>query len=269
MPVSRLKTALAVTSLAAGAATLSIPHAASAAPEPSPLNFTCPNGYSGTIVSATPLTPEQIAAACRRGPAMTVRPVTDVRPELIAQEATAVPDRPRDPPGLPVTPGIPVLNCSQSANNPALADLSTAAGAWTLRNPGGTTASTAALSHVSWSLVPGSQWIGPVGGQTNAAAGTWTYTRQVRINPCPQGKAAVLTVAFRADNAATFKLMQGSSVITSKAQGGTTNYGFLPASLTNHTYTFPVGANGVYTVVFEVNNIGGPSGLSSMVKLTR
>ena len=110
--------------------------------------------------------------------------------------------------------------------------------------------------------MPGAQWIGPAGAPQTA--GTYTFQTRVRINPCPNGRPAQVSAAFRADNKATLSV--GTATIN---QAGTPNYGFLPASLSNGSYTFPAGTSGVQTITITVNNIGGPTGLSAKIGVTR
>ena len=157
--------------------------------------------------------------------------------------------------------GIPVLSCSNSAVNPAAADLSTGVANWTVSGPSGSGAAVSA-GNVAWSAVPGAQWIGPAGAPQTA--GTYTFQTRVRINPCPNGRPAQVSAAFRADNKATLSV--GTATIN---QAGTPNYGFLPASLSNGSYTFPAGTSGVQTITITVNNIGGPTGLSAKIGVTR
>ena len=44
---------------------------------------------------------------------------------------------------------------------------------------------------------------------------------------------------------------------------------FLPASVTNHSYTFPVGASGTYTIELGVQNTSGPTGAAMNVFMSR
>lgn len=288
MSIQSIKTCLAIAGMLSTAAAIAIPGSAGAVPRlgtysvicadgadisvvspgpPDPMSVCGGHGYNGGKISPTGprvLTEAQALPAGVRADAVAA---PDAATEAWTGEA-AVPDRPRDA-GAAGGGNIPVLNCSQSQNSPALLDLSTAASSgWSLANTGGASVPLMAASNVAWSAVPGGQWVGP--GGASAAIGTWTYARQVRINACPKGRSATLTVVYRSDNRATFQVKDPSSaVITTANQTGTTNYGFLPASLTNHSYTFAPGANGVYTLVFSVANISGPTGLSAKVALAR
>ena len=164
------------------------------------------------------------------------------------------------PPGS-TNGAVAVLNCSNSANNPAHVDLSTGQPGWTLTGPSGPAAIVLA-SNVAWSAVAGAPWIGPA---APAVIGVYTYKTQVRINPCPKGRAARIAVTYRADNIGT--LFVGG--VQQQAQLGTYNYGFLPASLTTKTVVLPVGTSGIQTIELRVQNTGGPTGLAANVQVTR
>ena len=157
--------------------------------------------------------------------------------------------------------GIPVLNCSNSPNNPPLVNLSTGQPGWTLTPPSGS-AGIVPASNVSWSVVPGAQWVGP---STPATIGTYIYKTQVKINACPRGRPAQIAVTYRADNTGTL-FVNGAQAQT---QAGTPNYGFLPASLTTTTVVLPIGASGIQTIELRVQNTGGSTGLSANIQVTR
>ncbi|MCY7279585.1 MAG: hypothetical protein LH610_01565 [Sphingomonas bacterium] len=157
--------------------------------------------------------------------------------------------------------GIPVLNCSNSSNNPPQVDLSTGQSGWTLNAPSGAVG-IAPASNVSWSAVAGAQWIGPA---APSAIGLYTYTTQVRFNACPKGRAAQIAVTYRADNIATL-FVNG---VQSQTQAGTYNYGFLPASQTTKTVVFPTGTSGVQIIELRVQNTSGPTGLAANIQVTR
>ena len=174
----------------------------------------------------------------------------------------ATPLHPTDPlPPRNTNGAVAVLNCSNSANNPAHVDLSTGQPGWTLTGPSGPAAIVLA-SNVAWSAVAGAPWIGPA---APAVIGVYTYKTQVRINPCPKGRAARIAVTYRADNIGT--LFVGG--VQHQAQLGTYNYGFLPASLTTKTVVLPVGTSGIQTIELRVQNTGGPTGLAANVQVTR
>lgn len=167
----------------------------------------------------------------------------------------------------PVDPNTAVFECVKPGNG-YLMDISTAPVGWSLKQPNGSPAPVNAANNVAWSAVQNAQWIGP--GGTSAANGVWTYSRKVRIAECPNRNPVKLSVAYRADNIGTLRVKNaGGTVITSANQAGTPNYGFLPASLTNHSYAFPVGANGIYTIELEVRNTSGPTGASMSVQMSR
>jgi hypothetical protein len=285
-----LRSALALAGLMSASAMVTAPHIASAAPIMNTYSVTCADGSDVTVQTASPPDAFSVCAGHGyNGGKIVVKPAigslsSAVRPDLAgpvradavsegstgasasdaaaAAQAAAVSDEPRGKPGLPT------LNCSNSPVNPAALNLSTGTGGWGLTNPGGSAAALNSASNVAWSAVSGGQWVGP--GGTSAATGTWTYSRQVRILACPRGNPARLTVSYRADNVGTLRVRDSSNALVTMAnQAGTPNYGFLPASLTNHSYTFPVGASGVYTILFEVRNSSGPTGLSANVNLTR
>lgn len=157
--------------------------------------------------------------------------------------------------------GIPVLNCSNSPNNPPMVDLSTGQPGWMLTTPSGS-AGIVPASNVSWSAVPGAQWVGP---STPAAVGTYIYKTRVKINSCPRGRPAQIAVTYRADNTGTL-FVNGAQAQT---QAGTPNYGFLPASQTTRTVILPVGASGIQTIELRVQNTSGPTGLSANIQVTR
>ena len=179
-----------------------------------------------------------------------------------AGQPAGEPRHPTDPlPPADANDGVPVLNCSNSANNPPQVNLSTGQPGWTLTGPAGA-ASIVPVSNVSWSAVAGAQWVGP---SSAAAIGTYVYKTQVRINACPKGRAAQIAVIYRADNIGTL-FVNGVQVQT---QAGTYNYGFLPASQTTKTVVLPVGTSGVQTIELRVQNTSGPTGLAASVFVTR
>lgn len=287
--------ALATTGLvaASGAVTLTAP--AQAAPVMSTYSVTCADGSDVTVVAPSP--PDGFTACIghgynggiirSKGP-LVLTEQAQIRPDIranaieqgdgaVASDAasgaaavgSAVPQRP-DRPSDPVAPsdGLPVLNCSNSKVNPPQVAMPTGQPGWSLKNPAGATVAINPASNVAWSAVPGAQWVGP--GGPLAANGTWTYTKRVRINACPNGQAAKLSASWRADNTGTLRVKDAGGVVLSTGnQAGTPNYGFLPASLSNLTFVFPVGASGVYTIEFAVKNTSGPTGLAGAVTLTR
>lgn len=175
----------------------------------------------------------------------------------------------------PAGENVPVLNCSQSAVNPASVNRSTGGAGWTLKLPSGMASNivpTPGMVPSPWSAVPGAQWVGPQGAPQTA--GVFTYETKVRVLKCPNGAPAKLTAQFRADNRGTLTLLDPSgAVIATMNQAGTPNYGFLPASLSPggapgvHTWTAP--SNGIYTVRLTVQNSGGPTGVAANVVFTR
>lgn len=171
--------------------------------------------------------------------------------------------------------GIPVLNCSQSPNNPVSINLSSGQPGWTLKLPNGsasTIAPTPSMVPSPWTAVPGAQWVGPQGAPTTP--GLFVYETKVRVLKCPNGQPAKITASFRADNIGTLTLLDPTgSPVTSMAQAGTANYGFLQASLSPsngpgvHSWSAPI--NGIYTIRMTVQNSGGPTGMATNVVLTR
>ena len=159
--------------------------------------------------------------------------------------------------------GFPVLNCSQSQNNPPSLNLSTGQPGWSVVLPGGGTSSVVPAANVSWSAVPGSAWVGPAGAPQTV--GIYAYSTRVKINACPNGRAAMIDVVYRADNTGTL-LIDGAVVQT---QAGTPNYGFLPASQTVKTFAFPVGTSGVHTITLRVQNTGSVTGVTAKVTASR
>lgn len=277
---------------ATGAAMLTAP--AQAAPNMSTYSVICADGSDVTVVA--PFPPSGLSACAGHGyNGGAIRPkgpriVTEqggIRPDLHAGEmqakdegsasaaaatvgaASAVPespDRPRGDEGA--GDGLPVLNCSNSKVNPPSISLATMPGTWQLKNPAGSLVPLLAVGNVAWSAVSGAQWVGP--GGSLAANGAWVYSRKVRINACPNGRQASLAASWRADNTGTLRVRDASgTVLTTGNQAGTPNYGFLPASLSNHTFVFPAGASGVYTIEFSVLNTSGPTGLAGTVSLSR
>ena len=169
---------------------------------------------------------------------------------------------PTDPlPPAGFNDGVPVLNCSKSANNPPQVDLSTGQPGWTLVGPAGAVGIVPA-GNVSWSAIGGAQWVGPA---TPATVGFYTYKTRVRLNACPRGQAAQIAVIYRADNIGTLFI----NGVQAQAQAGTFNYGFLPASQTTKTVVMPVGASGIQTIELRVQNTSGPTGLAANVQVTR
>lgn len=170
---------------------------------------------------------------------------------------------------------LPVLNCSQSQNNPPLVNLSTGQPGWALTLPNGAAGSivpTPSMVPSPWTAVPGAQWVGPQGAPQ--IPGTYVYETKVRVLKCPNGKPAKITAQFRADNRGTLSLIDpAGSAVTTMNQGGTPNYGFLPGSLSPSSapgvHSWTASANGIYTVRMTVQNSGGPTGVAANVTLTR
>ena len=295
MSIRKTIAALATSGLvaASGAAILTAP--AQAAPNMSTYSVICADGSDIDVVSAGP--PDAFSVCANHGynggaikpkgrrvlteqaqisPDIRANAIEQGNPVVASDAATAAaaveaaapppPDHPRDP--VAPSDGLPVLNCSNSKVNPPQVAMPTGQAGWSLKNPAGATVAINPASNVAWSAVAGAQWIGP--GGPLAANGTWTYTNRVRINACPNGQAAKLTASWRADNTGTLRVKDAGGVVLSTGnQAGTPNYGFLPASLSNHTFVFPVGASGVYTIEFAVQNTSGPTGLAGAVTLTR
>lgn len=178
---------------------------------------------------------------------------------------------------------LPVLNCSQSQNNPASVNLSSGQPGWTLKMPNGSgSAIVAATTMVPspWTAVPGAQWVSPAPAPTqpgvyvNQPSGDHVYETKVRILKCPKGEPAKLSAQFRADNRGTLTLIDPSGVIVKTMnQAGTPNYGFLQGSLSPAgapgVHSWSPSANGIYTVRMTVQNSSGPSGMAANVVLTR
>lgn len=170
---------------------------------------------------------------------------------------------------------LPVLNCSQSQNNPASVNLSTGQPGWTLKLPNGSASAIVPTPNMvpsPWTAVPGAQWVGPQGAPQTA--GTFTYETKVRVLKCPNGNPAKLTAQFRADNRGTLTLIDpAGNAVTTMNQAGTPNYGFLPASLSPASppgvYSWSAPTNGIYTVRMTVQNSGGPTGVAANALLTR
>jgi hypothetical protein len=163
----------------------------------------------------------------------------------------------------------PSLPCCECVGKTTQIDLSTGQGSpidplWKVNgNPAYTTP-----PYPGWttSLLPGAKWIQPVASPTPAnavAAGMYKYTVQFNVPKCLIPNAVRLDVKWAADNSGKVYLDNNSTPVASCTvitcfQTGVAQ----PFSLTGL-------APGLHTLRFEVNNEGGPSGLTVSAKLTR
>lgn len=102
---------------------------------------------------------------------------------------------------------------------------------------------------------PGSQWIGPVGGNS-AAPVTYTYQLKIDAGRCRIPGTMTISGKFWADNSGTVSLTSQTATFT------TLNYpfGFQTPNGASFSYTVP-SATGIYTLTVTTQNQGGPTGL--------
>jgi hypothetical protein len=157
-----------------------------------------------------------------------------------------------------------VLPCCNCLNEVKTASLNTGSLPWTVKGPGSST-SVAAVnsSNAAWTttVIPTANWISPAGNPT--APGNYVYETRIDLRNCTLNSTVTISGKFLADNVGSV-LVDGKPIISS---AGTPNYGFLPGSLTNFSYT--VAAGGVHTVTINAYNAGGPTGIIAEVTATR
>jgi hypothetical protein len=163
-----------------------------------------------------------------------------------------------------VQPKLGVLPCCNCLNEVKTTTVNTGSVAWTVQGPSAASPVAAVnSSNPAWgtTIIPSAAWISPTGNP--GAAGNYVYRTTIDTRNCTLNSTVTISGKFLADNVGSV-LVDGRPIVSS---AGTPNYGFLPGSLTNFSYTVPTG--GVHTVTINAYNAGGPTGMIAEVTATR